>query len=571
LKTLAVVCALAAVAAADDTPTLKLQRQPPRMKMRPKSTAAAPAPAAKPTPMPAAPTASALAPDTGEDAAYQRDVTKPISLRVNLGYVVDGATLSGQPTLGGRTPVADTDFATLRSYGFGEAYFSSRGVVLQSLSSYFAMRFQATSELRVPSLENAAFSQVMAPPIATWFDRSGVDIRTGWAEVKDFLPAKLGLQELRVRAGDLYVYGPWVLHMFGGLVGWDGKVFSGTAYIGSRVPDYTLALSEDRPVLAGTSLRADLRGLSTSLPIALGAEALLFATSRYTQPSRHFQLEADWRPTAYRDTALIGQWRFIDDQPANEHVQLRSRYRQVTNVVLDVVHRHAADWRWDPSFVEADTDPTSARRYLELGPVLPQLVASLRGGTVLYDNLDLLARTAIAADLSDSHTFKSNFSPSYAEFGGAAEVRLRRTVAVGASILQRTLQRSDFTSDRIPDLAGPQGLPATNAIGEKSFFEVGLNAKMTLGARKFSAMVEAYARRTHYAEDYCLANDLHACVTFGPDVPRADLRGGGRFTVDAWVGGNLRLFASYELSSAIDFQPEISGFKSLKLMMEGVL
>src|SRR5262249_47118843 len=152
-----------AVAAADDAPSLKLQHQPPRMRMRPRSTAAAPAPSAKPAPMPAAPAGNALAPDTGEDAAYQRDVTKPISVRANLGYVVDGATLSGTPTLGGKTPVADSDFATLRSYGFGEAYFSSRGVALQSLSSYFAMRFQATTELRAPSIENQAFSQVMPP------------------------------------------------------------------------------------------------------------------------------------------------------------------------------------------------------------------------------------------------------------------------------------------------------------------------------------------------------------------------------------------------------------------------
>jgi hypothetical protein len=52
-------------------------------------------------------------------------------------------------------------------------------------------------------------------------------------------------------------------------------------------------------------------------------------------------------------------------------------------------------------------------------------------------------------------------------------------------------------------------------------------------------------------------------------IQTEDLRGGGRFTLDAWVGSQLRLFASYDVSSQIDFQREITGFKSLRLMMEG--
>jgi hypothetical protein len=46
-------------------------------------------------------------------------------------------------------------------------------------------------------------------------------------------------------------------------------------------------------------------------------------------------------------------------------------------------------------------------------------------------------------------------------------------------------------------------------------------------------------------------------------------RGGGRAQIDAWIGQRLRLFASYEISSALDFEPEITGYKSLRLMMEG--
>ena len=53
-------------------------------------------------------------------------------------------------------------------------------------------------------------------------------------------------------------------------------------------------------------------------------------------------------------------------------------------------------------------------------------------------------------------------------------------------------------------------------------------------------------------------------------IKTSEYRGGGRATIDAWIGSQLRLLASYELSSRIDLQPEIYGFKSLRLMMEGV-
>ena len=54
------------------------------------------------------------------------------------------------------------------------------------------------------------------------------------------------------------------------------------------------------------------------------------------------------------------------------------------------------------------------------------------------------------------------------------------------------------------------------------------------------------------------------------DVPTIDVRGGGRFLVDAWVGRRIRLFASYDVSSAFDFAPEITGYKSLRLAVTGV-
>jgi hypothetical protein len=41
-------------------------------------------------------------------------------------------------------------------------------------------------------------------------------------------------------------------------------------------------------------------------------------------------------------------------------------------------------------------------------------------------------------------------------------------------------------------------------------------------------------------------------------------------TVDAWVGRRIRLFASYDVSSALQTAPEITGYKSLRLILTGV-
>jgi hypothetical protein len=117
-------------------------------------------------------------------------------------------------------------------------------------------------------------------------------------------------------------------------------------------------------------------------------------------------------------------------------------------------------------------------------------------------------------------------------------------------------------------------------LGEEGFTELGATVRMSLGARRFSAIVEVYGRRTKYALDYCavLQGDETGAPILKPDcmdpvetgIQTSDYRGGGRATIDAWIGSQLRLFASYELSSRLDLQREIYGFKSLRLMMEGV-
>src|SRR5690606_2482628 len=92
--------------------------------------ASAPAPTAAPATPPTPDLAAATRFERSDDAiGLVRDLRRPISVRFNLGYVVDGTTLTGDPTLDGRVVSADRDFRLLRAYALGEGYFSSRGVL----------------------------------------------------------------------------------------------------------------------------------------------------------------------------------------------------------------------------------------------------------------------------------------------------------------------------------------------------------------------------------------------------------------------------------------------------------
>jgi hypothetical protein len=570
------------LAAADPPPMIDLRvvRQPsPRhLRMRPRTSQATPAVVKPKTPMPAAPKATATQSEPIDDLEGLRDIEQRVSFSMNLGYQVDGARLSGKAGLGSPAPTPGQDFATFRSYGFAEAFGATRGVGLASLETYFALRFQAArrTEIANPDPMDAIDRPrvQVAPPIATWFERSGLEVRSGWAEIRDFLPKRWGLQNVRVRAGDQYVYGPWILHLNGINVAYDGPAVTAAIYGGPRHSDYTRAQSEKRPLSFGGTLRIDLRDFTNKVPIVLAGEFLGLSGSDETgQPgSNHQQVQIDWRPRT--DVVVFGQTRWLDGDIANQRAEIRARYKQVTNFVFDIMRRKQFDWRWDPSLVkrapgdprcgDGDTSPTclEAQRFLDLGPVLPQVIASVRAGTLIAENIDLLGRAAYALDRTEEDQPTTSFNSSYRELGGAFEVRLRRQVAVGASVLNRNHHRQGLDEGAIYDERGTaQPLPASKFLGDDRFVEIGTSVRLTLGARRFSTQVEIFGRRTVYKTNY---------IDPILDVPTIDVRGGGRFLVDAWVGRRIRLFAAYDVSSAFDSAPEITGYKSLRLVVTGV-
>lgn len=571
-----------------------------RMRPRPTQTAQSLPPTApvRPTPLPPGrgsiglppqrpiampPSALPVAASSTDDLGGVRDVRQPVSFTVNIGYQVEATALSdaaltinGQPaTLGRQGP----SFTKLRSYGFGEGFLSTRGVGVSTLSTYFSLRFQAARDLE--TTDDPQAGRVMKPPpIATWFERSGAELRTGWVEAKDFFK---DIKGVRVRAGNQFIYGPWIMHVNGVLAAWETKLIKFQGYIGARHADYSRDLTEDRATIIGGSARIDLRDLTDPIPFALALDALDVGAdlSADTPGSRTLLLEADWRPK--QDFALIAKVRQLDGRITNERLEFRGRYKQVSNLVIDVIHRRGDDWRWDPSQgrLDPNDDVMTARRYLDLGPTVPQLVGSIRGGTLIAENLDISLRGAIARDISSQENINA-YSASYLEGAAAVQARLRRQLALDLSVLTR--QNSLAEPVRISDLTGIpydpldpatcgmaatpgaptacQVLPSAPTVGELGFTEIGAALRMTLGARRFSAAVELFGRQTRYQTLYDNAADAEE----GYD---SDVRGGGRFTIDAWIGNRLRLYAAYDLSSRFEFSPEVTGYKSLRLSVSG--
>jgi hypothetical protein len=189
--------------------------------------------------------------------------------------------------------------------------------------------------------------------------------------------------------------------------------------------------------------------------------------------------------------------------------------------------------------------------------VLPRSLLSVRYGTVLLRNLDLLVRASAALDRRSPKAAPNSFSSSYAEIGGATEVRVRRSVRVGAALsARRYFLNNESSPSLIP--GQPDDLPSTlGSTGVNSFWEGGLNFNYSPGARQFSANAEVYGRRYAFRSEYLSENST-------------DLRSGGRFSLEGWVRDRVRLKAEYDLSfGPLVMAPELRTLKTFRVLVEG--
>lgn len=490
----------------------------------------------------AAPSARALLPDQGLSAL-------PSSFgSLQLGFGVDGAARRGTRfTLDGVAP-ADLTSQTTRALGFGDVAVGSRGFGVRSLATFLALNFQTSTVLQPLPIPDAINKTAYA------------QMRSGWAEVRN-MSEMPWTKPLRVRAGRHYASTVWPTHFDGATVGWDTPVVQAALFGGTAVLDF----NDDAAALANTSTRGvsgasvviALRNSKRKTPITISFDALqAYAHS-------HSTVTVAYQPR--RDLFASVSARTLDRNLVQERLQVRAIVSEITQVSVDVEHRHDNDWQWDPSWVRDDTSVGAAKRYLELGPMTPQFHAALRGGTVLLDNIDLFGRAAVALDRSPVRD-RNTLRPSWYEIGGGAELRLRRAIALTASSLFRDLRRRITPSTIDVRSSDGQPLRLDAHYGEQSILEGGTGVKLTLGAKRFSIATEFYLRRTKFAETYI---DQQQLVDATPIIPGVTFVGGGRIKLDAWISTRFRVIAIYELTSGFRRAPELNGFNTLRVALEG--
>lgn len=477
--------------------------------------------------------------------------------RFNIGFGLDGGEPSGEALLNG-SPLDETvtgsgdeaTYARMRVYSFGDAVVGSRGIVAPSLSTYLGASFRFDQEFGRPS--------TAVPSVQDGEGANDIVVRSGYAEIQGPLDATW-LEPLFVRAGRQYHYGPAVAHFDGLTLGYDTPALSVSGFVGQGVDVLGFShgdLIEDQGALAGLSVRVDLFELGRG-PLVLSGNLLAYNGHDHADGSVAYR----WN----RDISLQAGARSVDGAAARQYLRVRARISEVTLVAVDVDNRSRGDWMYDVLAIEP-AQPTDPRRFLNLGSPLPRTYVGVRAGTVLLDNIDLLVRGGAAIEHADADEPASTYAASYAEAGAALEVRVRRTLVLGASALARSYGRDeqagpdeDALDPTDNEIAGPLDLD-TGHLGERSFFEGGGTARFTLGARRFGAGVEVYMR-------YYDTPPLHAELA----LERADVRGGGRFEVEGWAGERLRLKAEYDVSTALVRAPELSGVKSLRVLLEGRL
>ncbi len=549
MRAIAVALGVLVAAPALAEPDLRLRRWPaPRtLTMRPagaRTVAAAPrAPGTPTAAAPAAPAAMrARAARAAELGVAPSAAAAGLRFRMDLGLAIDGAALdSTSGTLAGHR--IEGGYNQTRGYGFGDLYAGSRGLLLPSLTTYLAAHATFQGDL----------SGVQ--PATSVYDRGdALRIRSAWAEA-DGLFEQRWLAPFRVRAGRQWIYGVAPTHFDGAVVGWEHRVVTARLYAGSRVPDFADRTAA-RGAITGVDAHLDLQRWR-GFPMVLDGAAFSYGGHDHTRFAASV--------TRGKGFALRGAVRSLDGRLAHEQVTARLQVSDVTLIAAEVDHRSSYDWRWDPEFV-ATTEPGAARRYLDLGAVGPRGVAAVRAGTVLLGNIDLLIRGAGALDQKRSDVADSSYAATWGELGAAFEVRARRTLAIGASALARTYLR-----DSLPTV-GPEGavvevvsspLLASPITGEQSFVELGVSARYQGGARTLSASAEIVARRVRWHKLYEV-NPL-------TDFDGTEVRGGGRFVLQAWITPRVRLRAEYDLSTTLARAPEILGYKSLRLALEGTL
>lgn len=496
------------------------------------------------SPDPAATSATLVHTGDSELGAPITRLEEKVIFRFSLGFGIDGGQQSDQPPLVGGELERGVNYAPLRSYGFGDVVLGTRGLLMQSLGTYFASEFRADYSGRI---EGREFTGAVPSVYYADDDTNKFLFRTGYAEIDGFFERKW-LKPLYLRAGRQFKYGVGVVHFDGSTFGYETRVFSANIWSGQRVSLYGFDDLETPPLVVGSGARLDLFEWKR-IPLVLTTDTLDLEGVTH----REYGLALRWSD----DVLIRASARLLDGRFARQTVRLWTRLSDVTTVNVDLDNRTENDWMYDLWMLRPVDQPGDPRSYLNLGTPLPRLQLAARAGTVILRNLDVLLRVAAAVEHAGAEQ-DAEFSPSYVEGGGAIEVRLRRNLRLGSTFVARRYGHD--TREPIVELLGPQPIPDPgDEIGETSFYEGGVGIDYSAGARRFNASAELYGRA------YDRVSPYEEVVTTGFDT-----HSGGRFSVEGWAQSQLRIKAEYDVSlGPLETAPELRGVKMLRVLTEG--
>ncbi len=495
-------------------------RAPRSLAMR-AETAPAPAPAPPPAPAPdAAPPADAVTPPA---APFRlEDITQKLVFKFNLGYAVEqGEPLQGNPLPAG---VRGT-----RVSNYGDVAVGTKGLAWAPLATYLAAHFfvdtdGAATMAAVPSVFDAAQ------------DGRALLVRSAWAQLSGVGPAWLA--PLTVRAGRQFRYGVAIAHFDGVSGEYATPLVELSGFFGRRVALYGAGSD---PFALGKGSAGSIGGAAIKLrppkvPLALGVDYLGFDADDHLVVSAQLDVARDgWvRASARVRNGLLAEAR----------AEARARFGKTTTLALELDDRLRDDWMYDFVVTGQLAGQDDPRRWLNLGPTASRLQASLRAGTVLFDNWDVL----VTASAGIPHGQDSSFAPRYVEIGAAILTRFPYGIEAGIEARMRESQRIDVEGATLP-------LQDVGALGERSFIDGSMTLRWSLGARRFSAEIAAFARRWGQQP-------------LGSDAV-ADVAAGGRLGVVGWAAGKVQLRGEYEVAGIPDrTAAQLSGLQTLRVLLE---
>lgn len=482
------------------------------------------------------------------DRADPPTLEERLTFRFNLGFGIDAGPLDctgdvcTSPPSGITAEGFDKFYYTkLRTYGFGDAVIGTRGLGAPSLNSYFAASFRFDQ------------SNLRSTAVPSIHDASSVDpilVRSGYVETDGFFDHPR-LRPIYVRAGRQFRYGPAVAHFDGVTFGYDSRALSIGFFTGTRVSLYGFepGLLAQRGLISGVDARFDVYELKR-VPLVVSGAMLLFDDEVNFEGG----LALKWS----RDAVVRASMRILGDELTSQRLAIRTRLSRTTTVSAELENQSENDWPYDLLLSRSAatyTDATDTRRYLDFGFQLPRVHLALRAGTVLLDNIDVLLRLGGAFDRTAD--FDTGDRSGFLEAGAAFEVRLRRALGLGASVLARGFGRDDPMP--FDDTTMPDELPSQiGAIGERSFIELGSSLRFEPGRKSFSTAAEVYGRVYDRQSPYIARAD------------ELEFRSGGRFSVDGWASENLRMRLEYDVAFPPTYlAPELRTIQSLRVIAEG--